>query len=55
VAELWTLEDLQAFTKIPMRTLKFYIATKEIPSIKIGRHRRFDPDEIKRWLKKKVT
>jgi hypothetical protein len=52
---LWTIEDLQAFTRIPLRTLKLYIATDELPSIKIGKHRRFDPYKIRKWLESKAS
>lgn len=50
---LWLIEDVAEFTTIPISTLKLYVATNQIPSIKIGRHRRFDPEEIRRWIKKK--
>lgn len=50
---LWLIEDVREFTSIPISTLKFYVATNQIPSIKIGRHRRFDPDEIRKWIKRK--
>lgn len=53
--KLWLIEDVAEFTTIPISTLKTYIALNKIPSIKIGRHRRFEPEEIRRWLKKKAS
>jgi len=52
---LWKFEDVQKFLQIPVRTLKLYVATNEIPSIKIGSHRRFDPDKIRKWLESKAS
>jgi excisionase family DNA binding protein len=53
IERLWLIEDVHEFTSIPISTLKLYVATNQIPSIKIGRHRRFDPDEIRKWIKRK--
>lgn len=52
---LWTIQDLSEFTGIPVTTLKMYVALNRLPSLKIGRHRRFEPEEIRRWLKKKAS
>lgn len=50
---LWLIEDVHEYTQIPMSTLRLYTATSEIPSIKIGRHRRYDPIEIRKWIERK--
>ena len=50
--QLWDIKDLQAYCKIPRSTLMLYIAREQIPSVKIGRHRRFIPDEVRKALKK---
>lgn len=50
---LMTIEDLGKFLQIPISTLRLYTATGEIPSIKIGRHRRYRTEEVERWLKRK--
>lgn len=52
---LWTIDDLAEFTKISIRTLKLYTITGRLPSIKIGRHRRYIPDEIRKWLKRQMV
>lgn len=52
---LWLIEDVHEYTSIPLSTLKLYVATNRIPSIKIGRHRRFDPVEIRKWIKRKAS
>lgn len=50
--ELWTLDELLGYLKMPRSTVQLYIAQQKIPSIKIGRHRRFIPDEVERALKR---
>lgn len=52
IESLWDIKDLMAFTKIPKTTLMLYVAREQIPSIKIGRHRRFIPDDVRKALKK---
>ncbi len=51
---LWLIEDVKEFTQIPISTLRLYTATEQIPSIKIGRHRRYDPVEIRKWIQRKA-
>lgn len=50
--ELWTFQDLLSYLKIPRSTLYQLIATKKIPFIQIGRHKRFVPDEVERAIKR---
>lgn len=52
---LWLIEDVKEFTGIAISTLKLYVALNKIPSLKIGKHRRFDPDEIRKWIKRKAS
>lgn len=53
--QLMTVDDLIELTRIPRSTLLLRVATGEIPSIKIGRHRRFLPEDILKWLKKQAS
>lgn len=50
--KLLTTEEVAELLQIPVRTIKLYVATNDIPSIKIGRHRRFLPDEVLKWVRK---
>jgi len=49
---LWTFHDLQAFLRMPKSTLMFHVAQGTIPSVKLGRHRRFIKDEVIKALRK---
>jgi excisionase family DNA binding protein len=50
--ELWDMKQLLEYLKIPRSTAFMYISTGKIPSVKIGRHRRFIPEEVERALRK---
>ncbi len=50
--ELWTIEELRAFLKLPLSTTYLLVAEGKIPSVRLGKHRRFIPDEVELALKK---
>lgn len=50
--ELWTIDDLIAYLKLPKATVYEHVARGTIPVVKIGKHRRFIPDEVERALRK---
>lgn len=52
VRELWTFEELQNYLKLPRSTTYLLIAEGKIPAIKLGKHRRFIPDEVEAALRK---
>lgn len=53
--ELLTVEEVLKIVKIPKTTFLLRVYTGEIPSLRIGRHRRFLPEDIYKWLKKKTA
>lgn len=48
---LWTFSELQEYLQIPRSTIYQYISTGKIPSVMIGRHRRFIPAEIEKAVR----
>lgn len=52
VKELWNIDDLSDFLGMPRSTTYVLVSSGKIPSLKIGKHRRFIPDEVKAALKK---
>ena len=50
--ELWTIDQVIAYLKVPRSTVYEYVAMEKIPSVKIGRHRRFIPDEVEKAIRK---
>ncbi len=50
--ELWTIDELQAYLKLPRSTTYLLVAEGKIPSVRLGKHRRFIPDEVETALRK---
>lgn len=50
--ELWTIDDLSKYLKLPMSTTYMLAADGTIPSIKLGKHRRFIPEDVERAIRK---
>jgi excisionase family DNA binding protein len=50
--ELWTIEQLQNYLQLPRATTYQLVAEGKIPVVKLGKHRRFIPDEVETALRK---
>ncbi|GEL19590.1 helix-turn-helix domain-containing protein [Pseudonocardia asaccharolytica] len=51
VEPLWTAPDLAHYLGVPVKTLYQWKWRGEGPPVrKIGRHLRYDPSEVRRWL-----
>lgn len=47
---LWTLRDVSAFLAVPVGTLyQWRVRGEGPPAMRLGRHLRFDPSEVRRW------
>ena len=56
--QLLKITDLEKILKLDKWAIYRMVRSGDIPSIKMGRNIRFDPDEINKWiesLKKPVT
>jgi hypothetical protein len=48
---LWSPADVSAYLGVPVKTLhKWRYVREGPPSFKVGRHLRYDPDAVRRWL-----
>lgn len=48
---LWDSEKLAAFLGIPVKTLDQWSWRRVGPPfLKVGKHRRYDPADVRRWL-----
>ncbi len=48
---LWTLKDVSNFLGVPVGTLyQWRVRGEGPPAFKVGRHVRFDPDQVRAWL-----
>lgn len=52
---IWDTEQVALYLKVPVKTIQRWVLNDEIPSIKIGRHRRFIKEEIDKWLKRRQS
>ncbi len=49
---LWSVKDVAAYLDIPVQTI-YQWRTKGYgpPGVRMGKHVRFDPDEVRAWVK----
>jgi len=51
VDELWSIEDVARFLRIPVTTLYQWRHRRKGPrASKVGRHLRYDPADVRSWL-----
>lgn len=53
ISEILTIEELAAYLRIPKSTLYKLVREEKVPSVKVGRHWRFQKRAIDRWLEGK--
>ena len=49
--DIWTVEELHSYLKIPKPTLYVLAQGGRIPAAKVGKHWRFRKGDIDAWLK----
>lgn len=53
---LWSLKETAEFLGVPASTMYDWISRGTAPrSYKIGKHRRFDPEHVRRWLDERAS
>ena len=50
--ELWTKKDVALFLRRSISSVDHAVSARQIPYLKISRHVRFDPAEVRAWLAK---
>lgn len=50
--DLWTIGDLINYLKLPRSTVYLLVAEGKIPVVKLGKHRRFIPEEVESAIRK---
>lgn len=48
--QLWSVPRLAEFLDVPVATVRDWIYKRQIPFVKAGRHVRFHPSDVQRWL-----
>nr|MDT0658861.1 helix-turn-helix domain-containing protein [Micromonospora sp. DSM 115978] len=55
-AELWSVDDVSAFLRVPVETLYQWRKRKYgPPAARIGRHLRYDPADVRNWVREQVA
>ena len=50
--QLWTVRDVSAFLRVPVGTIyQWRVRGEGPPAMRLGRHLRFDPDEVHAWAR----
>jgi excisionase family DNA binding protein len=53
---LWTIDDVSAFLGVPVQTLYQWRHRHEgPPCMRLGKHLRFDPDQVRAWVANQVA
>lgn len=50
--QLLTIDEVAVWLRVSKQTLYGWVTVDKIPSVKIGGKRLFDPNEIRKWIKK---
>lgn len=48
---LWDKAEVAAYLDVPVRTVEDWVHDGYIPSLKLGKHRKFTKEAIDSWLK----
>lgn len=51
---LWTVEDVAAYFRLEVETIRSMARRGELPAIKVGRVWRFRREQIQSWLQEKL-
>lgn len=48
--KLWTIKEVAEFLRVKQSVVKYWLYNSDIPHIKLGKHYRFDPEDIREWI-----
>lgn len=52
----WTIDDVSTYLRIPIGTLYQWRHRRKGPrASKVGRHLRYNPDDVRAWLQQQAT
>lgn len=52
IDKLWTIENVADFCQVKPSVVKYWLYNTDIPFVKLGKHPRFDPMDLKEWIEK---
>ena len=48
---LWTLDDVAEYLQVKVSVVRYWTQTEGLPHIRIGRLLRFDPEDVREWVR----
>ncbi len=48
---LWTIEQVAHFFQVRASVVKYWVHSLGLPHVKLGKHYRFDPNDIMSWVR----
>lgn len=56
IESLWNIEDVAAYLRVPVETLYRWRKQRTgPPAARVGRHLRYDPNDVRAWLKERAA
>jgi excisionase family DNA binding protein len=56
IIRLWTVDDVSRFLGVPVETLYRWRKVRYgPPAARVGRHLRYDPDDVRAWVKARAA
>lgn len=56
MAEVWSVEDVARFLRVPVETVYRWRKVKYgPPAARVGKHLRYDPADVRAWFKAQVS
>ncbi len=52
-SQLWSIKRLAEYLDVPVPTIRYWCYKRQIPFVKVGRHVRFKPSDVLKWLSEK--
>jgi excisionase family DNA binding protein len=49
----YTISQLSSLLNVPIKTIRHWVYRREVPHYKIGRHLRFNAQEIQKWIQER--
>ncbi len=50
INSLWTISDVAEFCQVKESVVKYWVYNADLPFIKLGKHVRFEAEDVKVWI-----
>jgi len=53
--KLWIIDDVAEYLQVKVSVIRYWIYNERLPCLKIGKHLRFDPEDIREWIEQRKS